>query len=296
MKKIIIPMNFTEVSANAFRYANALFPNAELHIVHAYSGIVNTREPVYLKAGQTKKTVLQEELTKQVLREIGAEKLPSRIHVEILHGETVASIRHYVRDNNIEQMVIGTRDKYDLFDRWVGTVTLGLVKTLNIPIYLIPRYAKYNYFDKVMVASDYHLKDKAFIKLLNNWNRTYRAFIKFLHIQSSSNTSFEEEKEAISDTLLDGDLVDFGFEIESTKNKAVSDSLLANAYTFGADLLISIPDNQSFLESLLFQSVSKELILKSSIPLLFLPNSKQVEDASSHIYPAMKAKYPNLIM
>ena len=289
-------MDFTEVAMNAFRYANALFPNDQLYIVHVYSGAVSTREPLYLQPGKTKDMVLREELAKQIQREIQVQKLPPRIHIEMLEGEVIDSVRNYVQDKDIEQMVIGTRDKYDFFDRWIGTVSLGLVKTLDIPVYLIPRYAKFDFFDKVMVASDYHLQSKAFVRQISKWNESYNAFVKFLHIQSTVNESFEKEEDTIVDILFEEENVNFSFEVDSIRSNSIVDSLLANAYNFGADLLAVIPDNQNFLQALLFRSISKELILKSTIPLLFLHPKKKINELAEYIFPAKEAKFPNLMI
>ncbi len=281
MKKIIIPMDFTEVANNAFRYAYHSFPNAELYIVHANAGIVSTRQPIYLQPGKSKDMVLSAELEKQILYELKVAELPQNMSIHILQGEVIPSIQKFVAENQIDVMVAGTRDKYDLFDRWIGTFSLGLVKTLDIPTYLIPRYATYKPYQNVLAASDYHVKNTNFLQQIQAWNRPYQAFIKFLHISTNYSDTFEQEKDSIVQSLFEDQAPSFSFEIDAIYNKDITESLLANAYTMGADLLVVMPENRSFLHTLLFKSISKELILKSSIPILFLQNRLVAEDLNN---------------
>ena len=84
------------------------------------------------------------------------------------------------------------------------------------------------------------------------------------------NSLYNEEAEKIVKELYEKENVDFGFEIATVNSRNIGDSLLASAYNYQADLMIVIAENQNFMQSLLFKSLSKELVLKSSIPVLFL--------------------------
>lgn len=271
MKNILIPMDFSEVSANAFMYAYKLFPEANLHVVHASAPVIVTDESFYYTSSLNTVPEIKEELEKILMLELAQKELPERVDIHILRTEIIPAIKAYSKDNELDAMVIGSRDKYDVFDKWVGTISLGLVKTINLPTYLVPRYSGFKKLNKVIVASDHHLKDENFVKRIREWNSDYNAFIKFLHVQSDiSSTGFQEEKDAIVHQMFEVDEVPFGFEIAVIKSGEVTQSLLESAYNFEADLMIVMAENQTFISSLLFKSMSKELILRSDIPILFL--------------------------
>jgi nucleotide-binding universal stress UspA family protein len=214
--------------------------------------------------------VLTEQIGKMVLQELELDSFPSNITIKILEGEVVTSLHKYVQEQNVDMMILGTRDKYDLIDRWVGTVSLGLVKLLDIPVYLIPRYSKYKGFSKVMVASDFHLKESKIVEAIKEWNKRYKSYIKFIHIQQNEDDTYSEESDLIVNKLFEKSDPEFGFEISKIKSMDISTSLLASAYNYHADLLIVLPEEQDFISTLLFKSISKEMILKSDIPVLFL--------------------------
>ena len=165
---------------------------------------------------------------------------------------------------------MGTRDKYTVLDKWIGTISLSVIKTVSIPVYLIPPFAKYKGFNSTLVASDSHIGNKPLVQWIKEWNLPHQSFIRFLHIRNVKNPNFEAEKKTIVEGFFEDEDPTFGFEIISKSNEDISQSLLASAYNYGSDLIVAIPENQTFINALLFKSVSKELIMKSEIPLLFL--------------------------
>jgi len=273
MKRILIPMDFTEVSNNALTYALQMFDMERIYITHSTFGSYHLdskdEEPRV-----NKKQILTTELTEEVLKIMRQDKLPENISIHILKGDILPSTKKFVEENNISAVVMGTRDKYTLFDKWIGTTSLSIVKTLKIPVYLIPPFSKFREFKNVLVASDFHLGNKQLVDELKNWNMSYGAFIRFLHIQDENKKDFELEKNTIVDSFYENEEPHFGFEIISKKSKDISQSLLASAYNYNSDIIIAAPDNQNFINSLLFRSVTKDLILKSEIPLLFLHSEK----------------------
>jgi nucleotide-binding universal stress UspA family protein len=201
---------------------------------------------------------------------IGRENLPESISFRIVPGEAVSVITNMAKTFKPNYIFMGTRDKYDLMDRWIGTVSLGVVKSCNYPTYLIPKHSKYDSINKALVATDSHMKNPKLIHWLKIWNKKYNSFIKFLYVQRSEKRELEAISEGIISNLFEEDDVEFSFEIENVKSKDLVEALLAQAYNLGADLIIAAPDRQSLVQSILYKSVSKELILKSKIPLLFL--------------------------
>lgn len=270
MKKIVIPFEFSEVSLNALKYALKMFKDDTIDLVHVSMGLFDKDHSLALTPMKTNERVLTEELGSMVVNELELKQFPANVEIKILDGDIVQSIHKYVLSHNIDLVVMGSKDKYDVLDRWVGTVSLGLVKLLTVPIYLIPRYSVYNGYEKALVASDFHLKRTTIINAIKDWNKNYKAYIKFMHIQQDDDDDFGVESDIIVNSLFEKSDPDFGFEISRIKSLNVTDSLLATAYNYHADILILIPETQDFLSALLFKSISKEMILKSNIPVLFL--------------------------
>ncbi len=271
MEKILVPVDLTEVSFNALEYCLNLYDEeSDITIFHVAGGVLDLKEPISLEHGISKETAISEDINDLILNVMNLETLPENCTIKIASGEPVSSIAREAASGHYTQIVMGTRDKYDFFDKWIGTITLGVVKTAQCPILLVPRYSRYRGLKKIMVASDYHLTNPVLVSKLRSWNKKHKAFIKFLHIQTAPSDSFESESETLIRELFEKKEPDFGFEIAVFREKQIAESLLASAYNFHADALIVLPDNQNFVSSILFKNVSKDLILKSSIPILFI--------------------------
>lgn len=268
--KILLPVDFSSVSINAIQYAYAMYPQAEFKIIHIASGVISTREPFYLKEGKTKKLVLAEELENEILNAVGIKELPNNFSHEVVDGETVPGIKAVAEDYKPDLIIMGTRDNYDLLDKVFGTISLRVTKNGLAHTLLVPRYAKFEKMNRVIVATDHHMQETGLLDWIVEWNRERLAYISFIHIQDRDKDDVESLSASIVHALLKQKKIDFEFKIENVRNLDVTETLLSKAYNEGADLVIAAPDQQSLLNSLLIKSVSKELIQKSKIPVMFL--------------------------
>lgn len=267
--RILVPVDFSHVSANAFKYALQLASGNELVIVHVTSQVESLGDKPSTSSMETFESQLIKSLKSYLLKRLRKEDWPNNVSITILSGEPVQEINKFTENNAFDYVVIGTRDNFSLVDRWIGTVSLGLVKTLKMPVYLIPKQSTFNRFDKIVVASDAQLIHEGIIDSIKSWNEPYQAYVKFLHVQENLGDDYEKESMTIIRSLFEKSDPKFGFEIVNMKGQHVKTTLLASAYNFKADLLIAIASHQSFIESLLFSSMSKELIEEARIPLLF---------------------------
>ncbi len=274
MKKIIVPIDFSKASMNALKYAIQMFGvNADIHIVHVMPGELGGDEVLDQDVTENRTMTCKYQLIDYIQRELEIAFFPENFKIVMQLGTVVSSIVNYTKKNNFDVMVLATRDKHNLIDRWIGTISFGIVKQLDIPIYLVPIYSKFDGFKKVLAASDYQVEKTNSILSISKWNKKHNAFIKFLHIHTNDSPAYKKEREQILRGIFREEDPGFGFEVATLNSNDITDGLLGEAYNYHADLMIVLPENQTFLQTLLFKSVTKELILKSSIPLLFLPQT-----------------------
>lgn len=273
---ILVPMDFTEVSSKGLKYAYKRFPSANITVLHAITGLLDPRGRLHTRPDATKEDLANAKLKEIICDELEINELPQNITTEAYYGEPVRVISNYLNDHAFDAVVMGSRDKYDLVDKIFGTISLGVVKRNAEPIFVIPRYASYGSYNKIMIACDESIEDSDILMQIDYWNPT-NAQIKFLHVSEDSGDDFEKTKDVLLKNLYEKYQPPFSYEIETIQSKNVTESILAYAYNYGADLLIVISRPTSFIKSLVFKSTTKELILKSSIPMLFLHNTKSNE-------------------
>lgn len=270
MKRILVPMDFTNVAMNALKYATEAFPESSITVLHVKVGNMDTIEPIPISMATLQKDYWISAMNNFIKKEFKTKETPEQITINVRYGLIIHEIKTFSKEQNFDGIVMGTRDKYNLIDQWFGTISIGTVKTTKIPVYLIPKYSTYKGVHKVMVATDEHINEPLLIKKISDWNKKYNAFIKFLHIRTSQDECFTEEYMAIISELIEKNECKFNFEIATLFDKDVPHTLLAAAYDMRADLLMVIPENQNFLQSVLYKSTTKDLIFKSNTPLLFI--------------------------
>ncbi len=271
--KILIPVDFSEVSTSAVTFACDLFPEAQLQVVHVASGLLLRSEQLKIKPAVQHDSNLQDSLDKLMKHHFKDTRRSQSLAVKVIYGEIVSAITQEVERFGYDAIVMGTKDKYKLFDRLMGTVSLGVIKSVAVPVYLVPRFARYQGFSKVVIASDRHMTDTKVIDFIKSWNRD-NAFLKFVHIRKHLEDDFNQEEQKIFDILFGEREPAFGFDVSVIDATDVTSSLLTLASKNQADLLISIPGKQGFLQSLLSGSTTKEFIERSSLPMLFIsPNA-----------------------
>lgn len=266
--KILIPMEISDVSLNALAYAVERFPHADYTILHSITGLLYAQPPYMNIPGVTQDMDRREVLTKRISEHLSLDDVPERFNIEIYYGEPVNVITSYINDHDFDSVVIGARDNYNLFDKIVGTTALGIVKRTNVPVYVIPHCSSYKKYNKIVVATDQFIAKEELISAIKQHNES-NAQVKFLHVKEDNDSSYKEAKQELITQLYEKEQPSFVYDLEEIEGTDVADSLLSKVYGLEADLLITIARNKSFLHSLIFKSISKDLIMNASIPMLF---------------------------
>ncbi len=263
--KILVPIDASQERIHPFIYAMKKYPGASYTIMNVSSTIVNDNFPLEVASGLSLENSNDTDIRSRIQSQLGYDNLPDNVRIEHYHGEAVHMICEKIKAEPYDCVFMGCKDKYSLIDKIFGTVTLGVIKSSKVPVFVIPQYATYQGCDRVVVAADDHIAEPAVLTALKAWN-SEEAHTKFLHIKEEGSDSFEVS----IDRLLKQFTPSFSYEVEEVTSNHVADSLLAKAYNDNAQLLIVIASNSSYIHSLIFQSKSKEILERSALPMLFL--------------------------
>ena len=271
MARYLIPTDFSKVSANAIQYALDATPDEDiLDIVHVSTGIVNlTEAPIIQNLEQTEDAV-RLRLEQYFTDELKGSSLPDRCNVIATTGEIVNSIVKQSKKESYEQIIMGTRDKYDLLDRWLGTISLGVVKRSDLNVLLVPPKAKFAKISDAVVAGDIHLTQEKNLESITEWNQSHASTVHFIHVTDDSQKTYLDTADNIVKNYYEAREVSFSYDITKVEGPNVAEALMDAGAESNSQVIIILPEKQTFFESLFLGSVSKDLILKSNIPLLFI--------------------------
>ncbi|RYY69847.1 MAG: universal stress protein [Chitinophagaceae bacterium] len=259
MTTVIVPVDFSETSLNAARYAAAFLKgHNEVSIIlyHSYS---SNDEAV--KAGEQLEG-LKNELTGVY-----------GVNVEVLnHQESdfVDGLERAARHRRANLVIMGITGKSAIQQVLFGSNTLKMAETRACPVLIVPESAVFTKMENVMLTSDY--KDtlnttpsvpiKDFLSIYNP--KLHVVNVDKEHYISLTE-KYEKEKQDMRSLLGE-----FNPEFYFMRMFDIDEALNLFADDFKIDLIIAVQKNHSFMERLFKTSRTKQFAYHSKLPILVI--------------------------
>ncbi|SKB58707.1 universal stress protein [Maribacter arcticus] len=278
MKKVLIPIDFSDNAFNALKYACQLFKyeHSEFFILHAFADEVYSRHSNENKnsIGDIKEIVYQnsEKKLKKIWDEI-MEYSPNPKHkykTLSAFGTLTDEANDLVNQENIDIVVMGTKGKTNDPKITFGSNTVQLLKYVLCPVLAIPENFLYHQPKKILFPTDYLVPYKRReLKLLNEMSGSFISTIHMLYINPKATLSLwqEDNKQFLLNGLTKPDLV---FDTILAEDKSVAINQLISKSEI--DLLVMINTRHSYMEKVLFHSSIDEITLTIKVPFLVMQN------------------------
>lgn len=273
IKHILVPIDFSDCSINALRYAVQLSKRLkieELVIMNAYtSPVAYSDAGVYYDMDDLEHDSDAElhEKFDEVMEEIsGLKDIPHQFTIK--NAFVLEATKDACQTNNIDLIVMGTNGASGLEGALFGSTTYAVIKECNRPVIAVPDGAKYRQINKVVLASDYKEIDPKILDPLKVLNQVFHTEIHVVHISKSEELSHDEINEAKKyETYLHNIAHQFHYLVNDNLENGLKEYLKSHQI----DLLALIPRKHKFYELIFGSAKSKPIIIHSDMPLLALP-------------------------
>ena len=281
MRKILIPLDFSENAMNAIKYALEFFKyeTSEFYFIHTYEDeVYNEKEK---KLNESFENVLDEVSKKSQKNLEDTLKLVKEISPNPRHSYHIISANSLLVDEadiivdkkNIDVIVMGTKGETNDSTLTFGSHTLQVLKYVQCPVLSIPEGYKYKQPKHILFPTNYLMPYKRRnLKLLCEMASPFRAIINMLYISNSVKLSMRQEdnKQFISDAICNNET---NYIIINNENfiEAINTYIKKNKI----DMLVMVNTRHSYLENILFQSAIDILSLNLHIPFLALQNTRR---------------------
>ncbi len=275
IKSILVPVDFSAIASNAFRYALQLADHLDASIDILYSIPPTSAVPDHAPFAVSFIEDLQAEaelgirqfLEKEVKEmEDTLAKVP-RVTALVKIGD----LRHTIQEHTVEAendlIVMGTHGQYDVWDKLLGTNTTFLLKRSPLPLLIIPNGVSYTPFKLLCYATDLQHPDAFKVERVLDAFSTFRPDLHFLHVMP------QEKEQTAYDLSLLREL--FGNSNAATKttfatvnNRDVFAGIADYVSRNHCDLVIMHRPDHGWLEELFRASNTREAALKATFPLL----------------------------
>jgi len=267
MKKILCPVDFSDVSANGMEYASYLAKalQASLTLLHVRTSI--WPEAVQLKQESRRSneeihsalSLFKEEVQKEF-------SIDCSYHIENTTGTVDETVASFAKQYDL--VVMGTNGADDTYQYVFGTNTFQVIERSNSPIIVVPQGCVYQPVDRIIYAYDPDTNPIFLIDQLRNLSSSLSTEIRVLHIaEDKPSAEVKRKMEILRDAVKAraSKKFDWSFDFQYSKDVwwALDQYMVANK---GSMLALSF-HHRSLFEKLFNEDVIKKVTMVADYPV-----------------------------
>lgn len=275
MKKILFPVDFSENSLNAFRYALHLADKigAEIISLHVYDGPEGFYQEYYdfLIENYTITDWNEFENYKSEVPQLRAIADECQMgHILLSHvlerGAPAASIVEMGAAEKADYVIMGTQGATGLKEAFIGSVTEKVINESNVPVLAIPSKCLYKPITNLVFLCHYKDAEAEMLKGLLEFAKVLRAQVDVLEVQQHHK---DDEHDVVAQWKARFPKSGIGF-YRLTSNDY--EGTVMDFVKLNKENLVIIPrHHKNYLQKLLAFSLSRELAFHSTVPLMTIP-------------------------
>ncbi|MCB0578739.1 MAG: universal stress protein [Phaeodactylibacter sp.] len=275
MKKILVPTDFSDIAANAYRFAQRLAEEevVEVKVVHAYHPSFDYSNP-YLDMPAAEFESVKRELMRNFIAEHTLDTGPSGTVATVAKPKTELCIgfagEEVVRlSREADLIVMGTTGQGNLMEKVFGSVSTHVARNAHCPVLLIPGGCRCQGFREIVFASNYDAADESILQQLMEMAGIGPANIHFVHVEAEAGKPYAVAKVEFEQAVREN-MPGIGFNSIEIECSDIEEGIVRYAQEIGADLIAVGTLRRGFLENLFHKSVTKRLAFHTTVPLLVL--------------------------
>ena len=271
MKKILVPIDFSETSENACAFAIGLSKdlNGVIKVVHSYiPKALNMEGAVYIdpEIENLRREQLGSFVDKLNNSWIGDTATSPLIEKEFITGFAGKEIPELAAKDGQCMIVIGSTGSSGSLKTIFGSVSTMIAKEASCPVFVVPQHADYGTIKKIAYAADALEVDSSVVDELVLFTKLFDAELHLVHVD-------DDDQSAELNTLQTALLQEYP-NMKIHTHVIDADGIVEGLNDFierqDIDLLTLTKQKRSFLDSLFHSSITKRMTVNTKIPLLVL--------------------------
>ncbi len=281
MKKILVPIDFSENSKNALRVAAGIAQKsgATLEMLHVnLTTIYSTPMPEF--AAFANMAMQNTEYEAEVA--IALEKLKldifsnptyAGVHVvtRIKEGFFHEVVNQIAKNDKVDLIVIGTKGISGLDEFLVGSNTEKIIRTAPCPVLAVPNGTKEFAPKIVLMPSTLKDEQSSVFNYLASWDKLYNFHLKVLYLNNPAWHASDEAAEVQKKTFANAAGLKNVDPIITHPAIYEDNSILGSADQSQADLIVMGTHQRQGLSHFFFGSITEDTVNHSHIPVLAVP-------------------------
>lgn len=268
MRTIFLPTDFSPKSENAMKYAVDMYGEEPMHyvLIHSYDIPYQPNEVIISSILETLKADVEKHLDIQEQKLNSLFHNPGNIVTKRMGVGSVVDMINYNEDMNPDFVVMGTKGHSRTSGSYmIGSNTLQVIKSVDVPILIIPEDRSYSPLQRIVFGSDLKALNEEVIRPLNRVLDRTNASLTVVHVGELTEQSKEQSIREL-DQLM-GDRMTSFIQINSSE---IVEGLRRTTRDNEADLLVLVDRRKNFFQRIFHKSVTKKVGWKTEVPMLIL--------------------------
>jgi len=275
MKKILVPIDFTITSENAFVYAleMAKLYKAKLILLHTFElPLVDSQVvPInYAEMYESLETANSDSFKNELkkLKTIAKERDADTISINhiLKNGELLECIKEVVSQENIDFVVMGTKGASGWLESFIGTNTCSVISDVWVPVLSVSHETQFHKLDTIGFTTRYKEDEIHALNEVLSFAKKMKAKVKCLYVKTPDS---EQRGEAINywESLFEDEKDLEFFIIPSEDVEATIEDFITHQ---NIDLLAMVAHRKNFFTRLFTTSTTQKMSQHSKTPILAL--------------------------
>lgn len=269
MKTILVPVDFSDTSINAVRYAAqlAVQVNGKVMMLHAYQyPLIHPVDKGLELTDEGVKEINLKELAK-IKKTAEADVPLVKLEYMVINGNLSGVINMFAENIRVDLIVMGLSGAGKVKEVLVGSNTLDVAGNTKIPVIIVPEKCRFKEIKKVALATDYrdvveNVPDKHVKHLLEATGaRLHIVNIDYHHEYATIDTPFQS---GLLDAMFRGYEPQYYFVEDYDVQEGLSHYTEENKI----DLLIAVPHKHNLLHKLFVPSHTRQIVFHSKVPVM----------------------------
>ena len=273
MKNILVPIDFSNSSGNAEKYAVSLAKTfeASVTLINVVAPSVMVDDSVLASVLITQAEVItgNRELMEKEIESL-SKIFKMKIEGLVEEGFPTDIIYEIAKEKDTSLIVMGMKGRGES-NSVFGSTTTAVIRKSNYPVFVIPENAHYQVIDTITFATDFNPEtDSSCYSFLMELTKKYNAFIQILNVQKNENKL--NDAEFIGKMRTHFAFADSKHSFNTIEDNNVIEGINKFIEENPCDVLVMLAHKHSFFERMLGRVHTKTMSYETKIPFLILQN------------------------
>lgn len=274
MKKILVPVDFSKTSQNAYFYAIewARVLGGSIHLVNIYSGSFDPKEALVVSDLETRHDQVLSELTHfmhTASNNSSSTKDPLVSVTTDAHlgfaGEKIVGL-----SEAFDIVIMGSTGRSGILEKIFGSVSSFVSKHASCPVMLIPHGTTFKSLDNILYAANLESLNESMLDFAIDIADQFESAIHFVHVTPDESGTAPFKEKAFRE-LVEKKKINREYYISTVIDDDVLEGLSDYQKANQIDLFVIVSLQRSFWDSILHKSTTKQIALSpKNVPCMVL--------------------------